>query len=219
MSHPDRSPILDHVGLVAGRCEALGMGEAIDRVTRPHPDTWLVTTGDAVHSMTQESLPDAFRSFSIFHGQDDYYLHSSRAYGVAGRQHLAWPLSYSCTDPSWASSSWPMRAKSRLRSVRSPWPSPRRSVLWWQSSTMAMLLKLTAYAGNNRAAGLTRAVGEASFQRACTSVPLSLLPAGAGGWPHDPYQTRVRLPGQLFAALGTTRSLAPLHVRPGAGRD
>ena len=56
MPHPDRSPILDHVGLVAGRCEALGMREVIDRVTRPHPDTRLVTTGDVVNAIVLNGL-------------------------------------------------------------------------------------------------------------------------------------------------------------------
>jgi transposase len=56
MPPPDRSQILDHVGLVAGMFDALGSGEVIDRATRPHPDTRIVTTGDAVNAMGLNGL-------------------------------------------------------------------------------------------------------------------------------------------------------------------
>ena len=56
MPPPYRSQILDHCGLVAGMFDALGIGEVIDRATRPHPDTRLVTTGDAVNAMGLNGL-------------------------------------------------------------------------------------------------------------------------------------------------------------------
>ena len=56
MPHPYRSHILDHVGLVAGRFDALGIGAVIDRATRHQPDTRIVTTGDAVKAMVLNGL-------------------------------------------------------------------------------------------------------------------------------------------------------------------
>ena len=51
MPHPYRSQILDHLGLVAGMFDELGIGEVIDRATRHQPETRIVTTGDAVKAM------------------------------------------------------------------------------------------------------------------------------------------------------------------------
>src|ERR671919_1632251 len=56
MPHPYRSQILDHVGLVAGMFDELGIGEVIDRATRHHPETRIVTTGDAVKAMVLNGL-------------------------------------------------------------------------------------------------------------------------------------------------------------------
>jgi transposase len=56
MPHSYRSQILDHLGLVAGMFDALGLGEVIDRATRHHPDTRIVTTGDAVKAMVLNGL-------------------------------------------------------------------------------------------------------------------------------------------------------------------
>src|SRR5262245_41159332 len=56
MPHPYRSQILDHLGLVAGMFDALGIGEVIDRATRHHPDTQIVTTGDAVNANVLNGL-------------------------------------------------------------------------------------------------------------------------------------------------------------------
>lgn len=56
MPHPYRSHILEHWGLVAGLCDALGLGEVIDRATRHHPATRLVTTGDAVKALVLNGL-------------------------------------------------------------------------------------------------------------------------------------------------------------------
>lgn len=56
MPHPYRSQLLDHVGLVAGMFDARGIGEVMDRATRHHPDTRLVTTGDAVKARVLNGL-------------------------------------------------------------------------------------------------------------------------------------------------------------------
>jgi transposase len=56
MPHPYRSQILDHLGLVAGMFDALGIGEVIDRATRHQPETRIVTTGDVVKAMVLNGL-------------------------------------------------------------------------------------------------------------------------------------------------------------------
>jgi transposase len=56
MPHRYRSQILDHLGLVAGMFDALGIGEVIDRATRHQPETRIVTTGDAVKAMVLNGL-------------------------------------------------------------------------------------------------------------------------------------------------------------------
>ncbi len=56
MPHPYRSQILDHLGLVAGMFDELGIGEVIDRATRHQPETRIVTTGDAVKAMVLNGL-------------------------------------------------------------------------------------------------------------------------------------------------------------------
>jgi hypothetical protein len=51
-----RSDIVDHLGLVAGMDDALGMGEVLDR-TMPHtPATRLVTVGHAVNALVRNGL-------------------------------------------------------------------------------------------------------------------------------------------------------------------
>jgi transposase len=56
MPHPYRSQILDHLGLIAGMFDELGIGEVIDRATRHHPETRIVTTSDAVKAMVLNGL-------------------------------------------------------------------------------------------------------------------------------------------------------------------
>jgi transposase len=56
MPHPYRSQILDHLGLVAGMFDELGIGEVIDRATRHQPETRIVTPGDAVKAMVLNGL-------------------------------------------------------------------------------------------------------------------------------------------------------------------
>lgn len=56
MPHHYRSQILDHLGLVAGRFDELGIGEVIDRATQQNPETRIVTTGQAVKAMVLNGL-------------------------------------------------------------------------------------------------------------------------------------------------------------------
>jgi transposase len=56
MPHPDRSQIFDHLGLVAGMFDALGIGEVMDRATQQHPETRMVTAGPAVNAMVLNGL-------------------------------------------------------------------------------------------------------------------------------------------------------------------
>jgi hypothetical protein len=54
--HVYRSPVLDHRGLVAGMCEALGMGDVVDQATQHNPEMRLVTAGHAVTAMVRNGL-------------------------------------------------------------------------------------------------------------------------------------------------------------------
>jgi transposase len=56
MPHPYRSQILDHLGLVAGMFDELGIGEVIDRATQQNPETRIVTAGHAVKAMVLNGL-------------------------------------------------------------------------------------------------------------------------------------------------------------------
>ena len=53
---PYRSQVLDHLGLVAGMFEELGMGEIIDQTTQQNPEMRLVTAGHAVKAMVLNGL-------------------------------------------------------------------------------------------------------------------------------------------------------------------
>jgi hypothetical protein len=41
----DRTHVLDHLGLVAGMYDALGIGDVIDRTTPQNPEMRMVTVG------------------------------------------------------------------------------------------------------------------------------------------------------------------------------
>jgi hypothetical protein len=47
---PDRSQVLDHLGLVAGMCDALGMGDVIAHATQHYPARRALTMGEAVNA-------------------------------------------------------------------------------------------------------------------------------------------------------------------------
>jgi Domain of unknown function (DUF4277) len=56
MPPPYRRQILDHLGLVAVMCDALGIGAVIDQATQPHPEARIVTVGHAVKAMVLRGL-------------------------------------------------------------------------------------------------------------------------------------------------------------------
>ena len=51
MPQPYRRQVLDHLGLVAGMLDALGIGAVIDHATRQTPEARVVTVGQAVKAM------------------------------------------------------------------------------------------------------------------------------------------------------------------------
>jgi len=51
-----RSHVLDHLGLVAGMFDALGLGEIIDPATPQHPAMRDLTVGEAVKAMVLNGL-------------------------------------------------------------------------------------------------------------------------------------------------------------------
>lgn len=53
---PYRRKSLEHLGLVAGMFDALGVGEVLDRATQQHPEQRLVTVGNAVKAMGLNGL-------------------------------------------------------------------------------------------------------------------------------------------------------------------
>ena len=53
---PDRSQVLDHLGLVAGMFDALGLGDVLDRATQQHPAMRDLTVGEAVNAMGLNGL-------------------------------------------------------------------------------------------------------------------------------------------------------------------
>ncbi len=51
-----RSQILDHLGLVAGMFDELGIGDVIDNVTQQNPEMRDLTVGEAVKAMVLNGL-------------------------------------------------------------------------------------------------------------------------------------------------------------------
>jgi hypothetical protein len=54
--HPYRTQVLDHLGLVAGMFEELGITDGIDRATKQDPEMRIVTAGHAVKAMVLNGL-------------------------------------------------------------------------------------------------------------------------------------------------------------------
>ena len=54
--HVYRSQVLDHLGLVAGMFDELGIGEVIDQATQQNPEMRIVTAGHAVKAMVLNGL-------------------------------------------------------------------------------------------------------------------------------------------------------------------
>jgi transposase len=57
---PDHTPyrrhVLDHLGLVAGMFDELGLGDVLDRATHQHPEMRDLTVGEAVKAMVLHGL-------------------------------------------------------------------------------------------------------------------------------------------------------------------
>src|SRR5262245_43253628 len=53
---PYRSQVLDHLGLVAGRFEELGIGDVLDQATQQNPEMRDLTLGEAVKAMVLNGL-------------------------------------------------------------------------------------------------------------------------------------------------------------------
>ena len=51
-----RSQVLDHLGLVTGLFDELGMGTVLDRATQQHPERRDLTVGEAVKAMVLNGL-------------------------------------------------------------------------------------------------------------------------------------------------------------------
>ena len=51
-----RRQVLDHLGLVAGMFDELGIGEVIDHATQQNPEMRIVTAGQAVKAMVLNGL-------------------------------------------------------------------------------------------------------------------------------------------------------------------
>ena len=56
MPQPYRSQLLDHLGLVAGMFDELGIGAVIDQATQQNPETRMVTVGQAIKAMVLNGL-------------------------------------------------------------------------------------------------------------------------------------------------------------------
>ena len=53
---PYRRQVLDHLGLVAGRFDELGLGDVLDRATHQHPAGGTSRVGEAVNAMVLNGL-------------------------------------------------------------------------------------------------------------------------------------------------------------------
>jgi transposase len=51
-----RSPVIDHLGLVAGMFDELGMGEILDQATQHNPEMRDLTVGEAVKALVLNGL-------------------------------------------------------------------------------------------------------------------------------------------------------------------
>lgn len=63
--HPDRRQIWEHLGRVAGRFDALGMGDVVDHATPQHPDRRDLTVGAAVNALGLKGLGCSHQALSL----------------------------------------------------------------------------------------------------------------------------------------------------------
>ena len=62
---PSRSQVLDHLGLVAGMCDELGMGDLLDPATQQNPERRDLTGGEAVKAMGLNGLGFSHQALSL----------------------------------------------------------------------------------------------------------------------------------------------------------
>jgi hypothetical protein len=65
MEHTYRRQIFEHLGLVAGMCDALGMGDGIDKATQQHPAMRDLPVGEAVKAMGRHGLGCITQALSL----------------------------------------------------------------------------------------------------------------------------------------------------------
>ena len=53
---PYRSQVLDHLGLIAGMFDELGIGDVLDQATQQNPEMRDLTVGEAVKAMVLNGL-------------------------------------------------------------------------------------------------------------------------------------------------------------------
>lgn len=81
---PYRSQVLDHLGLVAGMFDELGIGDVIDQATQQDPQTRDLTAGEAVKAMVLNGLGFVNQALYLvplfFHHKPTYRLVSPRVF-------------------------------------------------------------------------------------------------------------------------------------------
>jgi len=79
---PYRSQVLDHLGLVAGMFDELGIGDVLDRATQQNPEMRDLTVGEAVKAMVLNGLGFINQALSLvprfFQNKPTYRLISPR---------------------------------------------------------------------------------------------------------------------------------------------
>src|SRR6266542_6151529 len=82
MEQTYRSQTLDHLGLVAGMFDELGIGDVLDRATQQNPEMRDLTVGEAVKAMVLNGLGFINQALSLvprfFHNKPTYRLISPR---------------------------------------------------------------------------------------------------------------------------------------------
>ena len=82
MEQTYRSQILDHLGLVAGMFDELGIGEVVDKATQQNPEMRDLTVGEAVKAMVLNGLGFINQALYLvprfFHNKPTYRLISPR---------------------------------------------------------------------------------------------------------------------------------------------
>ncbi len=75
-----RSRVLDHLGLVAGMFDELGIGDIIDQATQQNPEMRDLTVGEAVKAMVLNGLGFINQALYLvpkfFHNKPTYHLFS-----------------------------------------------------------------------------------------------------------------------------------------------